>query len=184
MTTTPPSQPAPPAVVDTAPKLAPTNVTYNALKTVTQVNLDLPRMKERHFREFVAWLYNPVADTFDRALWVRTFGSLRTAVTITDDADQAVFICPPLVGTVETTIGNDFSHMGIASNNLEKRLPILGEKHRQDRLPELSKQLVTLSPRERWVAVLARYGITPPKAEGDKAPAEQSLQDMFLGLDE
>lgn len=177
--TIPAKPPAKPA------KLSSRRQAVEALREFNVMGPDLERMRESVFRDFLTRLYDPATDRFDIALWIATFHTQQRPVAITDDADQLIYICPPLTGTVQTMFGGQIGRDAKQAEMLDRRHGQLGENQRVKTLAGVAEQLVELNPREVWRKILERYGIIKVGAEnaaGLGTPGD--LQDAFLTLDD
>lgn len=175
-----PHQPGAP----TPHRIPPPKFMVQALNEAVALGNDNPRMPETAFREFVKVLYDPATDHFNQQLWRETIGDVRHGLNVMDEAGNLLFICPPPVGTVLTTIPErgvgGFSRVVKESRDMENRTAALGQKTLEEGLQRETPKLKVFDIRAAWRKVLERYQLAP-QGVAPGAKTEAAAQSYYMG---
>jgi len=160
-------------------RLAPLPRTIEAIKELVELGSDNPKMPEAYFIEFLRALYDPGLDKFNTSLWYRTFNTWRKSIDILDAAGNLLFVCPPVIGTLRTRLGNPSNQPSLAQSSdlaaLEGKRHAMLEKKRMDESLAQYKATAAYDISEAWRKILERYGLVQSQSTMKSGLSPESL---------
>ena len=140
-----------------------------------------PSMAEEVFVEFVKRLYDVASDAFDRELWARVVGNLRSPLDVVDSNGKRIFTCPPMTGTLNLhqLAGAHLSKDLFHAKEQGERHPATGQRYLTNALVNYSTSMVPADITSVWKSILIRYGVL----ENDQKIGSQS-NSVNLGFDD